>query len=224
MANIELDALETLDVQAWRTEDEYGDVTLVLKTDDGTVRIRVGRTAEDADRLEVALRKAAEGASEIAEDWDERPGEHDLYVSLDRGRYYVSWNGRDREGQPRNGYPTAGIAVYEAAAWQAEAGEFSSAWMTGEHGPSVRDIVAELHALQDEHDQIRPLPGVVYEDGAIVQLAGDDWPTWVVDRDYGKLGVMVHTEGDATVATLALHGELSLHPDYDEHGELRRQS
>jgi hypothetical protein len=209
MAQIELDALETLDIQAWRTEDEDGDVTLVIKTDEGTVRVRVGRTADDADRLTEALGKARDQAAKVGDDWNDRPDRYDGYVTLSRGRWFTTFSQQSPGDQPRNGYPTSEIAIYELARMITEHGEFVSVWAEGEHGPSSRPIGADVYAHIDEHDQLRPLPGVRFEDGDLVALEGDGWPTWVVDRDYGELGVMVHTEGDPDVYALAQHDALT---------------
>ena len=211
MAQITLDALETLDIKAQRTEadeDGNGDVLLVIRTDEGTVRVRVGQTTDDADRLEVTLRKAAGQASEVADTWEDRPDRYDGYVTLDRGRWFVTFSQQSPAGQSRSGYPSSEIAIYELARMITERGEFINVWSEGEHGPSSRPIGDQVYAHIDENDQLRPLPGVRYEDGDLVTLTTDDWPTWVVDHDYGELGVMVHTEGDPDVYALALHDVL----------------
>ena len=209
MAQITLDALETLDIKAQRTDDEDSDVLLVIRTDEGTVRVRVGRTADDADRLTEALNKAQGQAAEVGDNWDDRPDRYDGYVTLDRGRWFVTFSQQSPAGQPRNGYPTCEIATYELAKMMAAAGEFRSAWAENEHGPTERAINDEVRAFHDEGgDQMRPLPGVRYEDDDVVALIGDDWPTWVVERDYGELGVMVYTRGDPDVYALAQHDAL----------------
>jgi hypothetical protein len=194
MAQIELDALETLEIQARRADDERGDVMLIIRTDDGTVRVRIGRTADDADRLAEALARALTQATSMGEDWYNLPDENDGYVSLNRGRYYVTFGGKSPAGQPRNGYPKPDIAIYELAKMMAEAGEFPPAWMEGEHGPSSREINAEVRAFHDAGgDQMRPLEGVRYEPGD--EVRSDDG-TWEVIRDYGELGVWLGVYGD----------------------------
>jgi hypothetical protein len=187
--NIELNALETLDIQAWRTEDEDGDVTLIIKTDDGTVRVRCGRTADDADRLTGALATATGQAGKVADDWDERPDENDLYVNLYRGKYWLSW-----AAETRHAYPDRQVAIYEAARWMAERGEFPSAWISGEHGPAAESIDSEVRAFHDEGgDRLLPLAGVEYEPGELVRYDGD---LMEVVGDYGTLGIWLAVAGD----------------------------
>ena len=218
MTFIKLNSLDTFQAKAYRRDDESGAVVLWLHTDDATLEITVGYTDDEAAELAETLTAAAVQASAVADEWEVRPEESDLWVTLDRYRYWVSWGHQDQPGQPKQGYPSPEIAIYEAARWQAERGEFSAAWMGGEHGPSVRSIDAEIRAYHDAGgDKLLPLPGVVYEDGAIVRLAGDPW-AYVVGRDYGDLGVMIYTDGDPDVYALAHHSQLTPHPDYDEHG------
>jgi hypothetical protein len=194
MAEINLDALETLEIQAWRTEDEGGDVTLVLKTDEGRIRVRVGRTSEDADRLAEALGKAHVSAAKVAEDWDDRPDEYDAYVSVDRGRWYVRLEGVEAPGQPRRGYPSRGIAVYELARAMADMGAFPVAWVEGTDW-APEGIDAEVRAFHDEGgDKLLPLPGVLYEPGDEV-LYQDS--VFEVVRDYGTgIGVWIQIPRD----------------------------
>lgn len=215
MATMDLDALETLEIQAWRTEDADGDVTLIIKTDEGTVRIRCGRTADDADRLADALGTGQIQAAKVAEDWDDRPSEDDGYIGLDRRGWYVQLGGQPPADMTRDGYPTEEIATYELARMLAAAGEFPPCWAEGEHGPSTRPISEQVYAHLDDGDQLKPLPGVKYADRACVLAPAEDWTSWVVVRDYGDLGVMVHTLGDDTVTMLAKHDQLTPDPDDD---------
>jgi hypothetical protein len=208
MANIELNALEILDIQAWRTEDEYGDVTLIIKTDDGTVRVRCGRTADDADRLTGALATATGQAGKVADDWDERPDENDLWVTLDRGRYWLSW-----AGETRHAYPDRQVAIYEAARWMAERGEFPNAWVTGEHGPATADIGAEVRAFHDEGgSHLLPLAEVEYEPGDLVRYDGD---LMEVVTDYGTLGIWLAVAGDRSAGEVFTQNRARVTPVYE---------
>lgn len=214
MASIELNALETLNIRAWRTEDEAGEVTLVIRTDDGTVRVRCGRTADDADRLTEALALATGQSAKAADDWDERPDENDLYVTLDRYRYWVSWDGRDQPGQPRNGYPDRQVAVYEAARWMAGSGEFPAAWISGEHGPAAASIDSEIRAFHDEGgSQLLPLDGVEYEPGDRVRYNGDEGLEVV--RDYGSLGLWLAVAGDHSAGEAFVTDRSRIQPVYE---------
>lgn len=149
--------------------------------------------------------------AEISEETrEDLPGENDGWVTLDGGRYYVTLGQSEPAGQLCGGFPVRAVAVYELARMMADRGEFPAAWISGEHGPAAEGIDSEVRAYCDEvGDKLKPLPGTRYVDGAAVSLAGDDWPAWIVDRDYGDLGVMIHTEGDPDVATLATHDRLT---------------
>jgi hypothetical protein len=212
MATIKLNAFASdgeLEIKAVR-DDEDGNVVLVIEAGDDHIEITVGRTVADADNLAGQLAGAMERTVAISEDWYDVPDDTDLWVSLDRGSWFVSWDGKNRPGQPERGYPSRTIAIYEAARWQAEAGQFSPAWVTGEHGPAAEEISSEIRAWHDESgEQMLPLPGVRYQDATIVHVEGETWPTWVVVRDYGELGVVVHAEGDPSVWTQSWHDQLS---------------
>jgi hypothetical protein len=190
MATIDLTAREKLEVQVWRTEDEAGEVTLILKTDEGTLRIRCGATEEDADRVYDALNKGAQQARGVHTSWEDRPHQYDAYVSPDshgwRGtRWYLTLEGV-RPEQPGNGYPDKSVAVYELARAMADRGSFPPAWAEGLDWAPV-SIDDEVRAFHDEGgDKLLPLPGVTYEPGTEVRW---DDSTWEVVRDYGELGV-----------------------------------
>jgi hypothetical protein len=199
MAGIRLNAMGKLELSAFRTEDEAGDVTLVIKTDEGTVRIWCGGSEEDATRLAVALGKAAMQALQVSEEWDDRPDEDeygsqdgDGFIILDGGRYYPQL-GREQgftpADMPRNGYPDTDVAAYELAGLMAEHDENPDSWVCGEHGPSERDAGALVDSFLDSASpdiRLKPLNGVRYEPGTEVRW---DDSTWEVRKDYGQLGV-----------------------------------
>jgi hypothetical protein len=149
--------------------------------------------------LDSAGAKKTERAIQDAVDALSQPHESDNYVTLDRGRYYVSLggaNGISPDSQPRNGYPDPQVAIYELAKLMAERGEFRAAWMEGEHGPSSRSIDDEVRAFHDTGgDQLLPLDGVQYEPGD--EVRSNDG-TWEVICDYGTLGVWLGVAGDRT--------------------------
>lgn len=214
MANIELDALGTLNIKAQRTDDEHGDVALVIRTDDGTVRVRCGRTADDAGRLTEALAIATGQAAKVADDWYERPDENDGFVTLSQGRWYVTLEGMSPDGQPANGYPDGTVAVYELAALMAEHGCFPGAWAEGEHGPSERDINSEVRAFHDEGgDKLLPLGGVQYEPGDRVRYDGDT--SLEVVRDYGQLGIWLAVAGDWSAGEAFVRDRSQVTPVYE---------
>lgn len=138
----------------------------------------------------------------------------DVFIVLDRGRYFVSL-GRastiEPASQPRNGYPDPGVAIYEAALLMAEHGEFPGVWMCGEHGPSERDVADEVRAFHDAGgDQMRPLEGVTYEPGT--EVRSNDG-TWEVIRDYGELGVWLGVYGDRSAGERFTQHELTERAD-----------
>lgn len=150
-------------------------------------------------------------------DYDEdapRPDD-DGFVSLDRNGYHVSL-----AASHRGVYPTREIAVYELARAMAGDEEFTSAWVTGEHGPALESIDNEICAYYQftgSEGTLRPLPGVRFEPGDLVTVDNDDWKSWVVAADYGHLGLILHTKGDSSV-TIRTRTEL-VHPRTPDEGE-----
>jgi hypothetical protein len=199
MATIDLHATGTLKVTAYRTEDEAGEVTLVITTDEGKIRIHCGTEEEDADRVYDALNKGAAQARAVSREWEYRPHEYDAYVSIDhsmrlRGtRYRIMLEGVTPPGTPADGYPDKAVAIYELAAAMAMAGSFPAAWLEGaDWAPqSIDDEVRKFHDAGG--DKLLPLAGVQYEPGT--EVRSDDG-TWEVIRDYGVLGVWMGVPGD----------------------------
>jgi hypothetical protein len=217
MAAIELNAHNTLDIQVWRTEDEAGEVTLIVKTDDGTVRIRCGITEDDADRVAGALATGTGQASRLTDDWDDRPDEDDGYVTLSRDRYWVLLHGSGpmvSSARPESGgYPDIQVAIYELARLMAERGDSPPAWAEGEHGPTTRPISAEVRAFLDEGgEQLLPLDGVVFEPGEEVRYDGD---LMEVVRDYGQLGVWLVVAGDWRAGEAFVRDRSRVQPVYE---------
>ena len=204
---IKLDGRESLAMKVTRDDTETGEVTLTITAGDGEVRISAGRTEDDANSLLDELCKAAVQATAIRDgDWTYPPSEHDAWITLDRGNYYVNMGSSQPGNHPDHGYPDVRVAVYELAELMAEHGEFPPAWASGEHGPSVREINGEVRAFHDQGgDKMLPLEGVVYAEGDEV---GHDGDAWVVRRDYGTgIGVVLCNSGARDI--LVTHSQLT---------------
>ena len=210
-------ATDCLGISVTRADYEDGDITLTIDTDDGEITIDCGRFQVDADQLRGELELALVQAREILNDWEDRPDEGDGYVTEERGEFLPSLSGK-RLWKGRHGFPSREIAVYELARAMAEAGYYPNAWYVNERGntDAIDDAVGAWHG---DDGKLKPLPGVRHEAGDTVSLAGDDWPTWTVDADYGDMGVMVRTQGDPDVRTLASHDDLSPYGDDDDDEE-----
>lgn len=78
--------------------------------------------------------------------------------------------------QPDGPYPSCDIATYELARQMADSGYFPNAWYHDDQGNAepIHDAIAAL--LDDDHDQLKPLPGARYKQGDVIALAGDNWP------------------------------------------------
>lgn len=180
----------------WQRDGE-GDILLTIKADDTRITINVGHEYDAVTTVQEGLRKLAEDLyTQVVDGWEDIPEEWDARVTADRGEYLVSIGGKDVTG-----YPTRDIAVYELARRMADAGEFGNAWYYNEHGTydNINDEVRKYH--DEGGDKLLPLPGVQYQDGATVDYGDPDFP-WIVDRDYGPLGVRVHASGDPDVNAL----------------------
>ena len=187
--------------------NEYGTVILKISTDDGTVNVHVGGSEEDAENLRDELTQSAASLTEnILAGWEDVPEEWDGYISWEERRgWMVSLSGKT-VGNSQYGFPTLEIAMFELANAMCVAGEFSNAWVQGEHGPTTRCITSELRALQDEGGTaMRPLAGVQYDEGDLIEEAGS--PTWqmTVNSDYGELGITVYAPGDPDVGGYIKH-------------------
>jgi hypothetical protein len=211
MTTIKLNALAAdgeLDIQAFRTDDEYGNVVLAITAGADRIEIILGRTVADADNLAGALAGARDQASQVADDWYERPDEDDLYVTLDRGKYWLSWG-----AETRHAYPDRLVAIYEAARWMADRGEFPNAWITGEHGPAAASIDQEVRTWHDEGgSQLLPLTSVEYEPGDLVRYDGD---LMEVVGDWGTLGIWLAVAGDHDAGEAFVRNPARVTPVYE---------
>lgn len=181
-------------------EDESGDVVLTITTDAGDkVRINIGRFYDSASSLVDTLRSTADDVkANILTDWQDTPDEFDGWVSEGRDGYYVRLEGTELGG--RHGYASRDIAVYELAKAMADSGCFPNAWYQNERG-NVDDIAYEVRKYHDEGgDKMLPLEGVEYGVGDRIVSGDQDW--WVVEQDYGQLGIVAHVWGDPTVRTV----------------------
>jgi hypothetical protein len=164
-----------------------------------------GRDEQDAivDLLRTARDEGYLPDPDEDEDYD-GPAESDGFVSLGTGAGGVLSYHVMLEGVCCGNYPTNDIAVYELAKAMSASGSFPAAWMEGEHGPGVRSIDGEVRQYHDEGGTgLLPLPGVRFEPGDLVVIAGEDWNPWVVIGDYGdNLGLYVHTQGDRDVTMI----------------------
>lgn len=192
VAEFRTDECPEFDVE--RNDD--GDVVLTIKTEDGdTVRINIGCFYDSAEGLETALRDAADAIkTNILTDWEDTPDEYDGWVSEGRDGYYVSLEGIPRRNT-RHGYASRDIAVYELAQAMADAGCFPNAWYSNERG-NTENIGEEVRKHHDAGgSSMLPLEGVEYEEGDAVIYSDPAWP-WIVDKDYGQLGVVIHEQYD----------------------------
>lgn len=145
------------------------------------------------------------------EDDEALPQSWDGWVTLDRDRYYIMLEGL-RAG-PELGVPRRNMAIYELAKAMADRGSFPAAWITGEHGPASESIDAEVRAWHDAGGSgLLPLTGTHFAAGDNVLLRGDTTP-WVVDADYGNMGVLLWAYGDPSVTLTADHAQLAPMPD-----------
>jgi hypothetical protein len=173
---------------------EDGDVQLLIRADGTCVRVRIGRTYEDACTLaENLARLAQQITTEIVEAWEDIPDEFDGYVTFDRGRYHVSL-----EGANVGGYPCREVAEIELARAMVTRGAYLNCWYINDRGitDAIDDTIRSWH--DQGGDAIKPLTGVQYQPGDRVWDAAMDWP-YVVTGDWGLAGVEIHTEGDPSV-------------------------
>jgi len=194
---------------------------LHIETDGGIVNIRVGLSdnqGRPVTAIEIIPDDEQRGGDGNGQIWrldgcrlvmqqngdegegDPEPSEDDAWVVLDEGVYRIRVFGADT-----GPFPTRHIAIYELAAAMVKHGEFPSAWVFGEHGPAVEEISDQVDKFFDESGELRLLTGVRFDDGAQVLLTDDahaDWRSYTVIRDYGQLGLYVHTTGDPTITEL----------------------
>jgi hypothetical protein len=193
-----------------RADDEYGSIILKIESQTETITMDAGQLQGDAEILRDALRDALNDVEEILTDWEDRPDEEDGYVTEDRGGYLVQLSGSAPDSMPRDGYPSRDIAVYELARLMTEHGYFPNAWFVNERG-NTDQIGSEIGGMLNESaDGVKPLKGVQYEEGEIVceDTGALCWPM-VVDRDYGRLGLMLYTSGDPSITEFVEHEDRS---------------
>ncbi len=201
--------------------DENEEIVFILEAGDDTVRLIAGGSATDAADLASQLRSAAEDADTIADDWEETPDqETDGIVYETSDGYTIDLEGaalEDLGGRVRV-FPTQDIAIYELARAMTDRRVCPDAWYVSERGDH-EPIGSHIYThLIDDEDKLRPPTGAKYSQGDVVSLAGDGWPTWTVDGDYGEYGVMIHAQGDPAITHVAAHDDLT---PYSEHEQMK---
>lgn len=210
MSNNQFHADEALSISVEREDDESGLIVLTISANNDVITIYTGRFQEDADQLRGELEGATDQARTIHDDWEDQPdNERDGFVSDGRDGYDVSL-----EGSHIGTYKSHDIAVYELASAMAAGGIFPNAWSVNERG-NTDAIHDQVGAWLDE-GKLKPAPGAKYGRGADVRVSDEDWQHWVVDADYGDMGVVVHTYGDPSVNMLASHDRLQPYEDDEE--------
>lgn len=183
-----------------------GDVVLTITddTDPGSeITINTGSGYSGAEELADSLDTLNDDMKNIMANWEDTPDDEDGYISFYNGAYYARLSG-SYIGDDARGFPSRDIAEYELAKAMATAGYFPNCWLEGERGGY--DLL-DLSRFNDDEGNIKPLEGVQHETGSLVSVPErlSDWTTWVVDGDYGTMGLMLHTSGDPSV-TLFVEG------------------
>ena len=189
--------------------DETGAVTLTIRAEHTTIRLRVGTVYDSASLLAQSLHHLAEDLDDdILDGWEDFPDEGDAYISFDRGRYHVSLDGT-RVGD----YPSQDVAELELARAMVAAGVIPNAWLVNDHGNTlpINDHICRWHTPGG--DAMAPLDGVQYQPGDRVRHTPDDWPHLVV-ADWGPAGVEIHAAGDPSIRVHVTDRD-ALHPDTD---------
>lgn len=197
-----------------RSDDGDGSIILTITANGDRITINAGHSQDDAADLAARLGDLRSDAKSIADDWEDRPEKEDGYAFHSPDGWYARLDGKQYP-EGRHGFALQDIAMYELAKAMAEAEYRPNTWHENERGITTM-INDEILKYYDDAGQLKPLAGIRYEQGAIVSVAGDDWPTWVVDGDYGDMGVMIHTQGDPDISTLATHNQLT---PYEEESE-----
>lgn len=197
-----------------RADSERGEIIIQLEVGSDTVTFEAGEFVSDADALVGALRSLTEDAEQIQKDWEDRPNnETDGFVAEQRGGYSASLEGTVAGYD----FPSRDIATYELAKLMADSGTFPDAWYQNERG-NTDNIGEEVRKYSDAgRGKLLPLEGVKYAEGDTVLIGTYDYP-YVVDRDYGKLGVMLHISGDPSITEFEQHENLRPYNDDDEEG------
>lgn len=209
MSKHEFYATEDLGISIERTDDESGDIIMTVTANGGEITINCGPALDDAWQLHDELNKATQVAFDLRDNWENRPDEEDGYVFSGRDGYFAKLSGT--QAGP---FPSQDVATYELARMMATADFFPDSWWQNERG-TLSSTVDAVGAYLDD-GKIKPLDGVRFADGDEVLVPAEDWRHWVVDHDYGNLGVMVHTYGDSSVNMLATHDQLQPYDEDDE--------
>jgi hypothetical protein len=224
MAKIELHDMEPEFKVERRTD---GDVVFTVNADGVEVDIHIGKSLDSAQGAYDKLRELADTGLEagILDGWEDTPGVFDGYVVEDNGKYYVRLSGHEitspwQHGNGENFFPSREIAIYALAEAAAKTGEECNMWR--QYEAYTVDIGEAVYAYQENNDEgslrVKPLDGVVFAEDDEVLLADDDegW-LFVVDRDFGKLGVLLHISGDPTIERFVEDRSLLKRaPDEDE--------
>lgn len=200
-----------------RADTEAGEIMFTCEVGNDSVIFEVGQDISDADALLGVLSDLTSEVQKMINAWQYRPdSENDGFISQGRNGYFATLYGKSSP-ENHNGYPTQDIAAYELARLMADSQTTPNAWYQGERGID-RMINTEVHAYLDDNDGLKPLPNAKYASGTnvIMDHPNWDWRHFVVDQDYGDLGVMVHTSGDPSMTELATHEQLKPYPDDDE--------
>lgn len=180
-------------------EDESGDVILTITTGaHDQARFNIGRFYDSAEGLRNALQDVVDDMdANILAGWEDTPDpESDAWISEGRGRYgngyFIQLEGV-AVGDKERGYVSRDIATFELAEAMAKAGCFPNAWYENERG-NVDNIGEDVRKYHDEGGTAMiPLEGVEYDEGQDVTYDNDDY---IVVRDYGQFGVVIHRRWD----------------------------
>lgn len=187
-------------------KDESGDVVLTI-TDDtdpaSEIIINTGSGYTGAEELAGSLDTLNDDMKDIMANWEDTPdAESDNFIFADthRGGYSYNMSGTAAFGP----FPSRDIAEYELEKAVQEAGYFPNCWLAGERGDYT---LLDLSRFNDDEGNLKPLEGAQHETGSLVSVPErlSDWTTWIVDGDYGTMGLMLHTSGDPSV-TLFVEG------------------
>lgn len=216
---IDMVGIKEFDLRVEPDRSGYGqNITLTITSEGGDVVVfDCGRFNDDLHSLTTDLEALVEDAKKECRDWEDLPDEYDAYIGAHWGRFFLTIE-QVHVGDQK-GYPTREIAAYELARHMTESGVFPGAWFQNERG-TCDAVDDEVRAFHDEGGTgLKPLPGVRFEDGAEVLIAGMG-RAYVV-KDYGDLGLTYVLSGDDEVRFIEdnVADAVLPYPDEDEDGD-----